>query len=300
MHITDSPLPHSPLPLQPARGNTPNSIDYAARQLESQFAQLLIKSMRDTRLGNDLLPNETGLFHEMYDQHLAQTISNGQGLGLAPLISRQLGGELSEPAVSVSAVTNINLTHTKPDNIKSDNIKPNQASDKERFIKKIWPFAQHAARELGVNPRALAAQVILETGWGKHLPRQSNQQSSHNLFGIKASGASNAYWSGRQVKSNTGEYIQGKYQNQSAYFRAYTTPEHSFADYVRLLKTSPRYQAALKAGQNIYQFAQALQRGGYATDPQYAHKVTAIAHDRLFNQTINALTQTGTQLARRD
>jgi len=295
MHIIDSPLPHSPLPLQPARGNTPTSIDYAARQLESQFAQLLIKSMRDTSFGNDLLPNETGLFHEMYDQHLAQTISNGQGLGLAPLISRQLGGELSEPSVPVSAVSNINGVHTKPDTIKTG-----KTSEKERFIKKIWPFAQHAARELGVNPRALAAQVILETGWGKHLPGQSNQQSSHNLFGIKASGASNAYWNGRQVKSNTGEYIQGEYKNQSAYFRAYTTPEHSFADYVRLLKINPRYQTALKAGQNIYQFAQALQRSGYATDPQYAHKVTAIAHDRLFNQTINALTQTGTQLARRD
>jgi len=292
MHITASSLPHSPLPLQPARGNTPTSIDYAARQLESQFAQLLIKSMRETSLGNDLFPNETGLFHEMYDQRLAQTISNGQGLGLAPLIARQLGGELLESSVPVS----VSLI---PSKINTVNLKADKNTEKENFIKKMWPYAQHAARELGVNPRALMAQVILETGWGNHLPHQSKQQSSHNVFGIKASGAANAHWKGERVTSTTSEYSQGQYQKESAHFRAYATPEHSFADYVRLIKTNPRYQNALKAGQNIYKFAHALQRGGYATDPQYANKITAIAHGSLFNRTINQLTQTGTPLASR-
>jgi len=293
MHITSASLPHSPLPLEPARGNVPTSIDYAARELESQFAQLLIKSMRETHLGNDLFSNENSLFHEMYDQRLAQTISHGQGLGLAPLIARQLGGELLEPSTPVSvslASPKINIATTKPDKL----------SEKERFIKKIWPLAQNAARELGVNPKALVAQVILETGWGKQLPRQLNQQNSHNLFGIKASGKANTHWNGAQVKSNTSEYIEGKQQNQSAQFRAYATPEHSFADYVRLLKTNPRYQAALKAGQNIYQFARELQRGGYATDPHYANKINAIAHSPVFKQMMSTLTQTGTPLARRD
>jgi len=289
MPITSHSLPYSPLPLQPARGNTPTAIDNAARQLESQFAQLLIKSMRSASLGNDLFSSENSLFHEMYDQRLAQTISQGPGLGLAPLISRQLGGELLPPSVPVSTTV---ASKTNTTDLPSD-----YSKDKEDFIKKIWPYAQNAARELGVNPRALVAQAILETGWGKHFPRQSKEQNSHNLFGIKAKGTVNTHWNGVQVKASTSEYVKGQYQHESAHFRAYATPEHSFADYVYLLKNSPRYQAALKAGQNIYQFAQALQRGGYATDPHYANKITAIARSPLLNRTIGLLTQTGMQLA---
>jgi len=288
--ITSTSLPA--LPLQPARGNTPTAIDHAARQLESQFAQLLIKSMRSTSLGNDLFSGETSLFHDMYDQRLAQTLSQGQGLGLAPLIARQLGGELSAPPISVTTQPKIN---TAPVNTNSP---LDRSTNKEGFIKKIWPHAQKAARELGINPRALVAQAVLETGWGQHLPRHSNQQSSHNLFGIKATGSINTHWNGEQVKANTREYINGQHQQESASFRAYTSPEHSFADYVHLLKNSPRYQAALKAGQNIAQFSHALQQGGYATDPHYANKIMAIVHNPLFNRTISKLTQTGTQLAR--
>ena len=44
-----------------------------------------------------------------------------------------------------------------------------------------------------------------------------------------------------------------------------------------MLRGSPRYAAALNTGSNTHAFATALQRGGYATDPQYARKISAIA-----------------------
>ena len=116
----------------------------------------------------------------------------------------------------------------------------------EGFVASIWQHAQSAARELGVDARALVAQAALETGWGKRHIRQSDGSTSHNLFGIKATG-----WSGQRVAAGTHEYVDGVRRNETASFRAYSSPAESFADYVRLLKTSPRYQQALQAGTDV-------------------------------------------------
>jgi len=280
-----------PLPLQPARGNTPTSVDQAARQLESQFAQLLVKSMRSASFGNTLFPAENSVFHDMYDQQLAQTLSQGQGLGLAPLIARQLG---TQPAVPMPSPTH---STTKPAPVSvvakhQHHAAVKDTATQEGFIRRIWPQAQQAARELGVDPRAIAAQAALETGWGQHLPRQANGRSSHNLFGIKARGTPNLHWQGTQATAMTTEFNQGQRHQEQAAFRTYDTLQHSFADYVRLLKSSPRYQAALKAGHNIRAFAQGLQQGGYATDPEYAAKITAIASSPAVHRVAAAATGT--------
>ena len=123
-----------------------------------------------------------------------------------------------------------------------------------------------------MDARALVAQAALETGWGRRGISRGDGVSSNNLFGIKATG-----WSGERVTTGTHEYVDKVKQSQTADFRAYASPAESFADYVRLLKTNPRYQQALQAGTNIRGFAQGLQRAGYATDPSYAAKLAAIA-----------------------
>ncbi|WP_199742136.1 glucosaminidase domain-containing protein, partial [Vulcaniibacterium tengchongense] len=148
---------------------------------------------------------------------------------------------------------------------------PLDCSSPEAFARSIWPHARKAAAELGVDPRALVAQAALETGWGRRLP-QDAEGGGHNLFGIKA-GAS---WSGGRAQARTHEYVDGARREEVASFRTYDSPAASFADYVRLLKTSPRYAQALGAG-DARRFAGALQRAGYATDPGYAAKIAAIA-----------------------
>jgi peptidoglycan hydrolase FlgJ len=141
----------------------------------------------------------------------------------------------------------------------------------EAFVAEIWPHAQRAAAELGVCPRALVAQAALETGWGRHTIRGGQGNDAPNLFGIKASGR----WQGESVKRSTTEFVDGKPQRENAAFRAYRSIADSFSDYVSLLKNTPRYAAAL--GQSSARaFAGALQRAGYATDPQYAAKLSAI------------------------
>ena len=79
----------TPLPLAPSTAPSHARIEEAARGLEQQFAQMLIKSMRDASMGDPTLGDNT-TYREMYDQQLAKTLTQGSGLGLAPAIVRQL------------------------------------------------------------------------------------------------------------------------------------------------------------------------------------------------------------------
>jgi len=144
---------------------------------------------------------------------------------------------------------------------------------KTNFIQDLWPQAQDAGQLLGVDPRHLIAQAALETHWGQSLPQDSAGRSSNNLFGIKAS----ADGTGAAVTSGTQEFQNGVATNTTAQFKAYATPTQSFQDYVALLRNNPRYSAALNTGSDVHAFAAGLQRGGYATDPDYANKIAAVA-----------------------
>jgi peptidoglycan hydrolase FlgJ len=145
---------------------------------------------------------------------------------------------------------------------------------KNNFVNDLWPQAQDAGTLLGVDPRHLIAQAALETNWGQSLPKDSSGVSSNNLFGVKASAA----WTGAAVNNATQEFQDGTATTTTAQFKAYATPTQSFQDYVELLRNNPRYAAALNTGSDVKAFAAGLQRGGYATDPDYANKITAVAN----------------------
>jgi flagellar protein FlgJ len=105
------------------------------------------------------------------------------------------------------------------------------------------------------------------------MPRGPGGEPSYNLFGIKAGAA----WRGDAVNSTTTEYEAGVAGTRVERFRAYGSAAGGISDYVELLKGSPRYAAALGTGGDSGAFALALQRGGYATDPDYARKLSAVA-----------------------
>ena len=125
-------------------------------------------------------------------------------------------------------------------------------------------------------PSNLLAQAALETNWGRNLPHDSTGNSSNNLFGIKATGG----WQGPSVQATTREVsADGTSASAVAPFRAYTDASQSFQDYVSILRSNPRYAAALNTGTDTHAFATGLQRGGYATDPDYVRKVSAVANN---------------------
>jgi flagellar protein FlgJ len=157
--------------------------------------------------------------------------------------------------------------------------------DPVNFVRALAPHAAEAAKKLGVSVRALLAQAALETGWGKHLPRGGDGSSSFNLFGIKAGSS----WDGDKVSVPTLEYENGVAVRKRDAFRAYDSPAASFDDYAQLIANSPRYEQALGQGENIAAFARGLVHGGYATDPAYVAKITAIANSAQMREALASL-----------
>ncbi|MBC3374788.1 flagellar assembly peptidoglycan hydrolase FlgJ [Pseudomonas sp. SWRI92] len=145
--------------------------------------------------------------------------------------------------------------------------------DADEFVDAMLPMAKEAADRIGVDPRYLVAQAALETGWGKSVMRQPDGSSSHNLFGIKAS----KNWTGDSARAITSEFRNGEMVKETAEFRSYASYRDSFHDLVNLLQSNSRYQDVLKSADNPEQFVRELQKAGYATDPNYASKISNIA-----------------------
>ncbi len=164
-------------------------------------------------------------------------------------------------------------------------------ASRDEFIETLLPMAEKAAERIGVDPRYLVAQAALETGWGKSIIRQADGGSSHNLFGIKAHGS----WDGESARVLTTEYKGGKAVKESASFRAYNSFEQSFHDYVSFLQNNDRYQDALDSTDNPERFVRELQEAGYATDPQYARKISQIARGMQIYQAVAAVDGTTTR-----
>ena len=146
-------------------------------------------------------------------------------------------------------------------------------ADSDEFVATMLPMAEQAAKRIGIDPRYLVAQAALETGWGKSVMRDADGGSSHNLFGIKASGN----WEGDKARAITSEFVDGKFVKETATFRSYDSYQDSFHDLVSLLQNNARYQDAVKSADNPEQFVRELQKAGYATDPNYASKISQIA-----------------------
>ncbi len=269
-----------------AANKDPAAIREVARQFESLFTGMMLKSMRDA-VGTDPLfgSDQEKMYQGMFDDQLAIQMSRGKGLGLADMLMRQLqkmGVAGATPASSASqagsAATGAPTAATSSSRgggaaayLATQAASPAQ---QQSFVRDLWPQAQQAGEQLGVDPRNLIAQAALETNWGRSLPQDATGRSSNNLFGMKAARG----WAGSTVTAPTQEYQSGVATNTTAQFRAYDSSTQSFQDYVALLQNNPRYAAALNTGEDARAFAAGLQQGGYATDPDYARKIGAIAH----------------------
>jgi flagellar protein FlgJ len=270
-----------------AGADDPKAIRTVAEQFESMFTRMMLKSMRDA-VGPDPMfgSNQEQMYQGMADDQLSVQLSKGKGLGLADMLVRQLqkmgvkgasaadGAAGSTAGAKAAAAYSATQTATAPPTMgTSSTLATTTDVTKTNFIQDLWPQAQDAGQLLGVDPRHLIAQAALETHWGQSLPQDSAGRSSNNLFGIKAS----ADGTGSAVTSGTQEFQNGVATNTTAQFKAYATPTQSFQDYVALLRNNPRYSAALNTGSDVHAFAAGLQRGGYATDPDYANKIAAVA-----------------------
>jgi flagellar protein FlgJ len=261
-----------------------------ARQFESLFMQMMVKQMRQAGFGGGILDSDRSRFYqEMYDQQLSLHLSEQGGMGLSQVLRRQLGVEAENPDITLAGLepywrspvpAHRQAPLSRPletAGVESEARVPEVQADSgiaspAAFVRQLWDSAETAASELGIPVEALLAQAALETGWGNHVMARTDGRCSHNLFGIKA----DQRWQGGQVRRETLEYEAGVAVRKRERFRTYESFDHSFQDYVEFVKSSPRYAEAISRSGDPDTYFQALQAGGYATDPAYAEKILRV------------------------
>jgi len=246
--------------------NTPAAIKEAAKQFESLFMRELIKSMREATMKSGMLESAQGdLGTDLLDQQLAVQMSGRPG-GLSDIIAQQLsrqmgvadaqggtraaGKQAIQPAAGVG-----NATPT---------------GSQTSFVQRFNGVAAKVEQSSGIPASFMIGQAGHESGWGRHEIKNADGSTSFNLFGIKAGPG----WKGKVAEVTTTEYVNGVAQKTVAKFRAYNSYEESFRDYARLISDSPRYAQVRQQTGSVQAYASGLQRAGYATDPDYANKLS--------------------------
>lgn len=264
-----------------------------AKQFESLFMRELIKSMRDATMKSGLMEGEqANLGQDMLDQQLSVNMAGQQG-GLSEAIARQLSRQMGGADTTFSVPSTLSLQSalpraTAPAASGSTPAEATQQAPKGRdgFVQHLSGTAERVAQESGIPASFMLGQAGHETGWGKSEIKHKDGSNSFNLFGIKAGKG----WTGKVAEITTTEYINGKAQKVTAKFRAYDSYEDSFRDYARLIKESPRYEQAESVAQSgsAMAYASALQKAGYATDPEYAKKLSGAINSVLRTQRAQA------------
>ncbi|WP_432467970.1 flagellar assembly peptidoglycan hydrolase FlgJ [Agarivorans sp. Z349TD_8] len=314
--------------LRSAAQKDPNkALKQVANQFEALFMQMLLKQMRKSNAAfesdSPLNNRHTQTYRDMHDSQMALELSSSGALGLADLIVAQLnpsaanitpasvlrGGQeidltarsLEQPsalgkdiAVSthVTAASSETLEKTHANLDIDSNQTGSESSERQtfatpkEFIETLLPLAKKLAVDKGVEPMAIVAQAALESGWGKKVITNHDGTSSYNLFGIKA----DRRWQGDKAMVNTLEFRGGQARQERAAFRAYDSYEASVKDYLSFID-GPRYQQALANGMDAKQYARELQAAGYATDPQYASKISQILDGQHFDDYRNTLVE---------
>jgi flagellar protein FlgJ len=244
--------------------NSPSAIRETAKQFESLFMRELMKSMREATMKSGMLDSPGGdLGTDLLDQQFAVQMS-GQPGGLADTIAAQLTRQMAGSVKSTKAEIPSTATPAIA------NAQPAPTESQANFVKQHSEVASAIEKKTGIPAGFMLGQAGHETGWGKHEIKLKGGTPSCNLFGIKA-GAS---WTGKVAEVTTTEYVNGTPQKCVQKFRAYDSYADAFKDYARMISESPRYAKVKDQANSAQAFASGLQKAGYATDPDYAAKLS--------------------------
>lgn len=262
------------LKMQAGQG-TPEAIKEAAKQFESLFMRELIKSMREATMKSGMLDNPgSDLGTDLLDQQFAVQMSGKPG-GLSDFIAaqltRQMGGSVPEGLKPESLTTPSVSSLRSATSLAAYKANAPKATDSQtNFVARHTDAAVRIEQETGIPASYMVGQAGHETGWGQREIRMRGGKSANNLFGIKADSS----WKGKVAEITTTEYVNGVAEKRVAKFRAYESADESFRDYARLITQSPRYAKVTQQTSSAMAFAASLQKAGYATDPNYAAKLS--------------------------
>jgi flagellum-specific peptidoglycan hydrolase FlgJ len=133
-----------------------------------------------------------------------------------------------------------------------------------QFVNKVVADAKKINNKYKIPASILIAQAALESGWGRSV-------KGNAFFVIKTHNSK-----GSSTTFATTEFVNGKKVSIKDSFRSYKNFSEAAEDYGKFLTTQIRYKPAFIHSKNPEKFAEALQKAGYATDPQYAKKLKSI------------------------
>ena len=271
--------------------NSAAAVRETAKQFESLFMREMIKSMREATMKSGMLDSSQGdLGTDMLDQQLSVQMSGLPG-GLSEAIARQLERQMGGAEANLVAPSTLSMSSLQ---YQRSTVASNAASSassakisgvasgpgpkgRDDFVEHHSAAAERVAQDSGIPASFMLGQAGHETGWGKSEIKGAGGANSFNLFGIKATKA----WTGKVAEITTTEYVNGAAQKVTAKFRAYDSYEDSFKDYARLINNSPRYEQARAKVDSAVAYATELQKAGYATDPEYARKLSGAINSAL-------------------
>ena len=155
------------------------------------------------------------------------------------------------------------------------------------FVDKYLPHAKKVEAQTGLSAVATLTQAALESAWGDVAP-------GNMFFGVKDTDGINGNeqllttteYSSRQdlkfpvIVSVTPVMKNGRKMFKYVvkdYFRKYNTPEDCFNDHAQFFLKNKRYAKALVVRHDYNRFFEEIAAAGYATAPDYADTLKAVA-----------------------
>lgn len=309
-----------------ARGDD-KAIKEAARQFESMFLKIMLKSMRATTEGDPLLGDSDAekQYRDLHDSQLSMELSSGRGIGIAAMIERQIRQtqqNIVDPANPEKPVATdstaekraLKINHyfgrARSSQVSESTALPYETSKTDALALKAsntlagasscddgtFACPQDFIQKVWPYAEKAAAMIGVDP---KALVAQAALETGwgkHMITCEDGSSSNNLFgikadqrWSGDKASVTTTEYFGDKPQRLVADFRSYESFEHSFNDYVNFLRSNPRYAETLEKASEAKEYINGLQQAGYATDPAYAEKIFRIMDSHNMNNAISSV-----------
>ena len=136
-----------------ASHNDPAAAKATAQKFESLFAEQLVKTMRQTSMGDSMFPGSSTMYRDLYDHEVAKKLTQGKGLGLQPMIRRSLGDK--------TVNTNTNTTNTSLQSVQNNGL--TLAHYMRTLPAQAKPVAADATQAVAKPATADAAQPLPAT-----------------------------------------------------------------------------------------------------------------------------------------
>lgn len=210
--------------------------------------------------GSNETVDQLGVFSKLSNigQNMIASIFNGKQVDL-----------FSSPTDNSSS-SSTSISPTTWNGTKYDLSKYNMSdlsSTKQNHINKMIHATLQTYKSHGLFPSLTIAQSAQESGWG---PTSGLAKNGNAMFGIKADKS----WTGKVYRSKTKEVYNGNTVTITDGFRAYSDINEGIIDRANFLAKNTRYSnAGVFTAKTPEEQARALQRAGYATDPNYANSL---------------------------